>query len=196
MTIMDANVKSTIPTMIRLAKEEQTYLKQLMIQNTTRLDIVKKVVELLEGPIFTNSIPPPSAIESIRIRDPVSSENGLIDEYDDYPKRGSRQEKIKYILAKKGVALLSIQIQDLIREIEGPARSKETLRNFYNTITKMATSKEVLSGQVSNRRYTFFILPEFLDGIGRLKEEHYPDAKSFGSLDENQRNKIIDCFLN
>jgi hypothetical protein len=195
---MDASVKSSVPTLIRVAKEEQAQLKQLSNLIATRQDVIKRVIELLEGPAFNNSSPPLSVAQSIRIRDPVSdnSQTSFAHRYDDYPRKGSRQEKIAYVLSKKNVAMLSVQIQDSIREIEGPTKSKDTLKNFHYMINSMASNNEVLVGRLTNRRYTFYILPCFLNDIGQLKEEHIPDAKSFGNLDEANRNKITDCFLN
>lgn len=195
---MDANVKSSVPTLIRVAKEEQAQLKQLGYLIATRQDVIKRVIELLEGPAFNDSSPPLSVTHPIRIRDPVSdnSQTSFADRFNDYPRKGSKQEKIRYVLAKKNVAMLSTQIQDAIREIEGPTKSKDTLKNFHYMINSMVSQNEVMNGRLSNRRYTFYILPNFLNDIGQLKEEHIPDSKSFGNLDESSRNKIVDCFLN
>jgi len=195
---MDASVKSSVPTLIRVAKEEQAQLKQLSNLIATRQDVIKRVIELLEGPAFNDSSPPLSVVQSIRIRDPISdnSQTSFAHRYDDYPRKGSRQEKIAYVLAKKNVAMLSSQIQDLIREIEGPTKSKDSLKNFHYMINSMVANNEILVGRLTNRRYTFYILPGFLNDIGQLKEEHIPEVKSFGNLDDASRNKIVDCFLN
>ncbi len=104
----------------------------------------------------------------------------------EYPKHGSKQEKIKHILLKANRAMRLPEIQSSIEIIEGPDESKKTILSLNYIVKQLASDGDILVGKKSNR-YTFYALPSFVEE-GRIKPEHFPSTESWGSLPEKSRD--------
>jgi hypothetical protein len=102
-----------------------------------------------------------------------------------YPKTGTREDKIIYVIRSAQRAVLMREIKNMLKDNEGPW-AKEILRSLFYWLQALVNEKRVVTSKVGlSNKHTYYALPEFLSK-GKLKPEYLPNSETWGNLPESR----------
>lgn len=190
--------ETSIPTIIKLMKEEQEKLKSIEQNAASQRTVLQNLINELENnAVFNNSF---NKLSKTGNMDPSSGAGSSItvsmqDRFPDYPFSSDKASKICYILESEDTVMRIPEIKEIITQLEGPIKAPETLKSLNHALNMLVHNGALFQGKVDNsKRKLFYGLKRFFHDADLkpvLKQQHVPKPNTwFGGLPKQKFNAI------
>lgn len=163
-------------------------------------DVEKLLQELKEREVLLESIPRISSnlAETFVTLSEKKTKTKPVDGNDNevnakqFPKKGSKAEKVKFIFQTKMRALNRKEIEDAIYHFDG-SEAEDTLKSFYHILRNvMVKNGELATKKIGDSNlHTFYALPEFIDDKLRLKADYLPAEATWRNLHKDRIDELL-----